>query len=49
MAISYNAIKNNSRLTQFHGTKELVLINSVPKINVRKEADKAIQSQLFQF
>jgi len=47
--ISYNAIKQNSRLTQFSGTKELVIRNSVPKVEVKKSVDVSTQSQLFQF
>lgn len=47
--ISYNAIKKNSRLTQFEGTKELVVRNTVPKVEATKVHDKAVQSQLFQF
>lgn len=47
--ISYNAIKMNSRLTQFQGTKELVLQNSVPKVEQHKVEDCSVQSSLFQF
>ena len=47
--VSYKAIKMNSRLTQFEGTKEMVLRNSVPKIEQPKVADVSVQSNLFQF
>jgi hypothetical protein len=47
--ISYNTIKKNSRLTQFNGTKELVIRNSIPQIKCEKQFDSSKQSCLFQF
>ena len=47
--ISYNTIKRNSRLTQFNGTKELVLINTIPKVEQKKICDSSTQSSLFNF
>ncbi|MFT4343751.1 MAG: hypothetical protein ACMXYE_03310 [Candidatus Woesearchaeota archaeon] len=47
--VSYNSIKHNTRLTQFSGTKELVIRNSVPKVDFHKTQDVSVQSNLFQF
>jgi hypothetical protein len=47
--ISYNAIKRNSRLTQFNGTKELVIRNAIPQVKCEKQGDNSVQSCLFQF
>jgi len=47
--ISYKTIKRNSRLTQFNGTKELVLMNAIPKIEQKKVSDSSTQSSLFSF
>jgi hypothetical protein len=47
--ISYKTVRQNSRLTQFEGTKELVVRNVVPKVSHAKVADSSTQSQLFQF
>ena len=49
--ISKKAALGNSKLINFHGTKELVLRNSVPKMNVsfNRSTDISMQSNLFQF
>lgn len=47
--ISFDAIKRNSRLTQFEGTKELVIMNSVPKVQKQKIVDVSVQRNLFEF
>ena len=49
--ISKRAAIGNSKLVNFNGTKELVLRNSVPKINVsfNRTRDHSMQSNLFQF
>jgi hypothetical protein len=48
--MSYRTIKQNSRLVHFEGTKELVLRNTVPRIEaVRRATDVSVQSTLFEF
>jgi hypothetical protein len=47
--ISYNTIRKNSRLTQFEGTKQMVLQNIIPKTNIIKNSDLSVQSNLSQF
>lgn len=49
--ISKKAVIGNSRLVNFHGTKELVLRNSVPKENISfgRSQDSSMQSSLFMF
>lgn len=47
--ISYKTIKQNSRLTQFAGTRELVIRNTVPKTTLVRPVKEATQSNLFQF
>ncbi len=48
--ISYKAAMSNSKLTDFSGTKELVIMNSIPSIKFDvKRKEISDQSRLFEF